>query len=193
MIRWWLVLAFGLIAWRGGLAAVWLVRGDALSVFVGASEAFAVGLGVWNLVAARRWDVGPGALVCAASHVAAGYVSPGAGAAVWLVHAVAGVIVVQWALRAWFGSRFSLGVPNFVCLAEFGPYRVIRHPQMALCVLLRVLVLASNPTVENVAWFVAYLGLVVCGVVAEERFLATVPEWVRYARGVRWRLMPGVW
>lgn len=193
MIRWWLLLAWALVAWRGGLAVVWIAREDVLGVFVGCSELFAVGLGLWNVLKARVWDTSPGALVCAASHVAAGYVSPGVGAALWVVQAVVVVVVFQWVLRAWFGARFSLGVPNFVSLAEFGPYRVIRHPQMALCVVLRVLVLVSNPTVENVRWFAAYVGLVVVGVLSEERFLARVPVWRRYAGEVRYRLVPGVW
>jgi protein-S-isoprenylcysteine O-methyltransferase Ste14 len=85
----------------------------------------------------------------------------------------------------------SFGLLPAVRTLRFGgAYRWVRHPVYAAYTLQSVGYLVSNATARNVAIVVVALAFQVLRVLNEERVLATVPEYERYRRQTRWRLIP---
>lgn len=103
------------------------------------------------------------------------------------------ILLAKIAARVALGQSHSAGPSTWLALVERGPYRWVRHPQMLLGILSRVVIWVGHPNAVNA---VALGAATVCGVLVivwEESFLATEPAYVAYSRRVPWRLVPGVW
>ena len=74
-----------------------------------------------------------------------------------------------------------------------GAYRIVRHPIYAGYALSDLGYVLENPKATNVALALAVLVFQVLRIRAEEQCLLGDAEYVRYARVVRHRLVPGVW
>lgn len=96
-----------------------------------------------------------------------------------------------FALLALASLNRSFGILPAVRPLRFGgPYRWVRHPIYAGYAVQNLGYLASNASLWNVAILAAALGLQVLRVYNEERILSSVPEYARYMRQTRWRLLP---
>lgn len=74
-----------------------------------------------------------------------------------------------------------------------GPYAVVRHPVYASYLVMQVGYVLQAVSVRNLVIFVLATGVNVARALAEERLMLQTGPYARYARRVRWRLMPGVW
>ncbi len=73
-----------------------------------------------------------------------------------------------------------------------GPYRIVRHPIYASYLFVHAGVLWFNPSLWNVAAYMACWGLMIPRLLVEESHLRQDPAYVEYAQVVRYRLIPGV-
>jgi protein-S-isoprenylcysteine O-methyltransferase Ste14 len=78
-------------------------------------------------------------------------------------------------------------------LVRVGPYAVVRHPIYASYFLLQSGYLLQSISLRNALVIMLASGCNVGRALAEERVLATSPQYEEYRRQVRWRLFPGVW
>jgi len=78
-------------------------------------------------------------------------------------------------------------------LVTRGPYAVVRHPIYAAYLFLQSGYLLQSLAVWNVLVMLFATGCNVGRAMAEERVLGDGGEYGAYRRGVRWRLLPGVW
>jgi protein-S-isoprenylcysteine O-methyltransferase Ste14 len=111
----------------------------------------------------------------------------------WLEASMVVVVALKVLCRLWLGVSFSAGPSTWVGLVASGPYRIVRHPLMALALVSRVILFASMPNGINAIAAVADLGAILLAIAIEEAFLRDQPAWAAYAGRVRWRLCPGVW
>lgn len=95
------------------------------------------------------------------------------------------------ALLALASLNRSFGLLPAVRTLRFGgPYRWVRHPIYAAYAVQNAGYLVSNASTRNLVIVVAALVFQVLRVYNEERVLAEVPEYARYMRETRWRLLP---
>jgi protein-S-isoprenylcysteine O-methyltransferase Ste14 len=73
-----------------------------------------------------------------------------------------------------------------------GPYRILRHPMYAGYLLTQIAYLLNDPSVWNLAVYVAAFGLQVGRILAEERVLNRDPAYRQFAAAVPYRLAPGI-
>lgn len=78
-------------------------------------------------------------------------------------------------------------------LVQRGPYAVVRHPIYASYLLLQVGYVLQSISLRNILVMIIASGCNVGRAIVEDRLLATNEEYRGYRRGVRWRLLPGVW
>ena len=94
-------------------------------------------------------------------------------------------------------AKLALG-RSFGCVAAnrglkfAGPYRFVRHPMYLGYLLTHVGFLVVNASAWNVATYVICYGLQVPRLLAEERWLGRDERYRKYARVVRFRLIPGI-
>jgi protein-S-isoprenylcysteine O-methyltransferase Ste14 len=74
-----------------------------------------------------------------------------------------------------------------------GMYRVVRHPIYAGFFVFLAAYVLQNMTVMNAVIYVAYVAVQVMRMAAEERVLCRDPEYARYTRQTRWRVLPLVY
>jgi protein-S-isoprenylcysteine O-methyltransferase Ste14 len=110
--------------------------------------------------------------------------------------AAAGVLLGIWAMtsKPFFTPVVRVRPAQRHPVASSGPYRLVRHPEA----LGAILVDLAIPLILGSPW--AYAPAVVVGSIAVLRaaledgaLRAELPGYAGYARGVRWRLVPGVW
>ncbi len=77
-------------------------------------------------------------------------------------------------------------------VVEGGMYQVVRHPLYAGYVMSHLGVILSSPTPWNVVCWLITDSAQVGRIHYEEQLLSEDPQYVRYQRRVRWRLVPGV-
>ncbi len=115
----------------------------------------------------------------------------------WPVHAnvvfVAGGVVAVTAFLS-LGRSFAI-LPAVRGIVRGGPYALVRHPAyLGEMAMITACCLASPaPAVMDFWPAAAAVAAVVFRIGAEERVLATSPDYQAYARRVRWRLVPGLW
>jgi len=182
---------FGMVALVGGLLV-----GSVLAVLYGLGEFVAVYYGLRNLREAVAVDRRVVAWVVPVAYAAGCVVLP-VGSSVglsWFVVVLSGATLVAaiWC-RLTLGAAVSLGLPTWVDVVTTGPYGVVRHPAMALALLSRVWFVVGHFCWLNVVVSLMWAVVVVFSVVVEEEWLVKWASWRRYAAGVRWRLVPGVW
>lgn len=116
--------------------------------------------------------------------------------ALGLVLLVAGVAVAHSALRT---NPFAVTVVRHQ--AERGhvvvtawPYSVVRHPMYVGLVLQDISIPLWLGSIAGVLASIVPAALLMVRIVGEEHLLSrSFPEYSRYIREVRWRLVPGVW
>lgn len=114
-----------------------------------------------------------------------------------LVPPLIGASVVLMGITIQVMAKIALGrslglVPAHRGLKLNGPYRFVRHPMYAGYALSHVGFLLMNPTLWNVAMYVACTGLQIFRLLAEERLLRRDPRYRHYQTEVRCRLVPGI-
>ncbi|MHC4916138.1 MAG: methyltransferase family protein [Planctomycetota bacterium] len=110
------------------------------------------------------------------------------------------------AAQVLFAAGTALAIPSLCCLGRSfavlpalrqvvarGPYRLLRHPAYAGECLLLLSCLLAGPGWAPLGALTAAILSVVLRVRLEEALLGSDPAYADYARGVRWRLLPGVW
>jgi protein-S-isoprenylcysteine O-methyltransferase Ste14 len=73
-----------------------------------------------------------------------------------------------------------------------GLYRFVRHPMYAAYLVVHIGTLLLLPNLWNLGVYAIVWGAMAMRIRAEERLLATDPDYVEYSARTRWRLIPGV-
>lgn len=161
--------------------------------------AYAVGEGVvcvgalLNVLRRVETDRRPVALLVPVLYLSGCFVVPVGDVGGWLAASMWAVSVAALVCRLWMLQSITVGVPSWHRLVDGGPFRVVRHPCMALSLLGRVVFVAGNPSAWNAAVLAVSVAAAVLEVLIEEGFLRRQAAWCRYAAGVRWRLCPFLW
>ena len=87
-------------------------------------------------------------------------------------------------------SMGAVAAHRGLCLR--GPYRFVRHPMYAGYLMGHLGFLAVNPSLWNLAVYVACYALQIPRLFLEEEFLGVDPRYREYQTQVRFRLIPGV-
>jgi protein-S-isoprenylcysteine O-methyltransferase Ste14 len=116
---------------------------------------------------------------------------PPVGVTVGLWLQVAGLAVCVAAFIA-LGRSFGFA-PADRGVRRRGPYAIVRHPVYAGYVLLQLGYLSQSLSIRNALVMIFVSGCNLGRIRAEERFLATGPEYASYRAAVRWKLVPGLW
>jgi protein-S-isoprenylcysteine O-methyltransferase Ste14 len=113
----------------------------------------------------------------------------GDGSWILLVPALAGYALILWSL-ATLGSRFGIA-PADRGLVYCGPYRLLRHPMYLGELVFRAVMTFSSFDLGFACLIALALFVIQClRIVGEEKI---IDGYDRYARIVRWRLVPGIW
>jgi protein-S-isoprenylcysteine O-methyltransferase Ste14 len=117
--------------------------------------------------------------------------------ALGLIAVAAGYALCFWAMAVnrFFSSVVRIQTDRGQYVIAVGPYAYVRHPGYLAGI---VIMVASGPALGS--WIaaailvVASLPFLLHRAVTEDRVLiAELPGYRRYARRVRWRLLPGIW
>ena len=95
------------------------------------------------------------------------------------------------------GGKMSLGysfglLPANRGVMERGLYRIVRHPIYLGYLLTHIPFLAAHPSAWNAAVLLVGDAALIVRAFYEEQTLGRDPQYVRYCRDVRWRLVPGI-
>jgi protein-S-isoprenylcysteine O-methyltransferase Ste14 len=95
------------------------------------------------------------------------------------------------------GGKMSLGysfglLPANRGVMERGLYRIVRHPIYLGYFLTHIPFLAAHPSAWNAAVLLAGDAALIVRALYEEETLGRDPQYVRYCRTVKWRLVPGI-
>lgn len=109
---------------------------------------------------------------------------------VYLVIQLAGLVGVVASLGV-LGRSFGI-VAADRGLKTGGPYAIVRHPTYLSYLITQSGYLLQNPSFWNLALVLVTMACQIGRIRAEERVLGQDEAWRRYARRVRFRLIPGV-
>jgi protein-S-isoprenylcysteine O-methyltransferase Ste14 len=105
---------------------------------------------------------------------------------------IAGIgLIIVIAGKISLGYSFGLLPANRGVMSR-GVYRIIRHPIYLGYLLNHVPYLLSHPSAWNMAVLVAGDTALIVRAFYEEQTLSLDPQYLRYCKTVRWRLVPGV-
>jgi protein-S-isoprenylcysteine O-methyltransferase Ste14 len=190
---WW-VLFLGFVCIRLWVLSGMLAVGGIFALALGAVEFLALLWGVVNAVTASHREYSLLGLWPPVAYALGLFVLPVDRAIPSFFSALctlSGLLLTSWALLC-LRTRFSVGPTCWVGLCDWGPYRLIRHPQLAARMLLCVGVLLGVRSVPDALACGAALILTATVILAEEAALSRLPEWVGYRSRVRHALVPGV-
>lgn len=194
MLSWWCGFALLLVC-RISLCARLLSTQQVEALGLVLIEGVSIVLGCINAVVAERRDERLLGLAVPAAYAAGILLLPHSGnefvALRWFVFCGA-VSLSTWGLVC-LRERFSLAASSWVSLCDGGPYRWIRHPQLAGRLLIVVAVAMSGVDAVGLVRLAGCVVLTLTVIEVEESMLRGVGPWVEYARRVAWRLCPGVW
>ena len=105
--------------------------------------------------------------------------------------------IVAFGLAIVVGGKISLGssfgvLPANRGVMERGLYRFVRHPIYLGYLITHVPFLAAHPSGWNAAVLITGDVALVVRAFYEEQTLGQDPQYVRYCRSVKWRLLPGI-
>lgn len=100
-------------------------------------------------------------------------------------------LLARMVCTLFLGRSFGLVAANRG-VKRSGPYRLVRHPIYASYLFVHAGILWFNPSLWNVAAYVACWSLMIPRILVEEEHLRQDPAYVEYAQAVRYRLIPGV-
>lgn len=100
-------------------------------------------------------------------------------------------LIIQVHAKLTLGCSFGC-VPAHRGLKLTGPYRFVRHPMYAGYLVGHLAFLLMNPTVWNGMVYAVCYALQVPRLLAEERLLASDPQYRAYQTAVQDRLIPGI-
>lgn len=190
------VITAAMLLWRWCFVVVAVKFGGDVGLVYGAGELVGLVLGVMNELRCKARDVRPVGLLSPVVFVVGSMMVPvqGEGHAfiAWLL--LSTYLLTVYA-RLVQGAAFSVGVSTFVRLVERGPFAIVRHPEYALAVAGRLLVLAAWPSWWNAGMLAAFVAGVLVLIPIEETFLqeTTCGDYGKLRQRVRWRLVPWVW
>lgn len=194
MFYWWSAFAL-LLGCRVWLCCGMLASTRIETIGLALIEAVSIVLGSLNAVAAKRRDYRPIGLVVPAAYAAGIMLLPASGETLlaerWILFVVA--VLLSTCALACLGRRFSLGPTAWLSLCDWGPYRLIRHPQLAARLLIVLAVTISGVEAADLARLAGCVALTLAVIEVEESMLRNVGAWADYAARVKWRLCPGVW
>jgi protein-S-isoprenylcysteine O-methyltransferase Ste14 len=157
-------------------------------------EGASILLGCANAMIAERRDRRTVGLVVPAAYAIGIFLLPASGVDLvlirWLVFCIA-VGLSAWGLVC-LRERFSIAASSWVSLCDWGPYRVIRHPQLAGRLLIVVAVAMSGVDAIGLVRLAGCVVLTLTVIEIEESTLRGIGAWREYARRVRWQIVPGV-
>lgn len=188
-----LILSYLAIWIRGMIAVVCIASGDLVAACYGIAELVVLTFTCVNYRDARLDRRRLGQLVPILYLV--GYVVVPTSRPTPPLFQVLGLFHLTATIYAVFtlGKGYTAGVHSWRVLVDRGPYRLVRHPLLLLGIVGRVIMIAAHFTLLNLLGGVLFLLATLVVLYLEETFLHTVPEWSRYAKRVKWRLLPGVW
>lgn len=100
-------------------------------------------------------------------------------------------LVIVVAGKISLGCSFGL-LPANRGVMERGLYRIVRHPIYLGYLMTHIPFLASHPSSWNIVVLLTGDLALVVRALFEERTLARDPQYARYCRIVKWRLVPGI-
>jgi protein-S-isoprenylcysteine O-methyltransferase Ste14 len=114
-----------------------------------------------------------------------------------LISEAAAAMLLGVGLLVVVGGKISLGysfglLPANRGIMERGLYRIVRHPIYLGYLLTHIPFLAAHPSGWNAAVLLAGDAALVVRALYEEETLGRDPQYVRYCKAVRWRLVPGI-
>lgn len=189
-IGWW--TAWGVMAaYRLLQVVLMMYAGNLLGWLLIVPETLALGFGIVNAFVAKERDyrlVGLWVPFCYAAGI---FVI--SGHAVKTSLPATSLFIVAEALSLWallcLQTRFSVAAAAWVSLCDRGPYRWIRHPQLAARLLF---VLACTLSAGDLVGLAVAGAMTISVVLVEEGMLLGIPAYQSYAQRVRYRLIPGV-
>jgi protein-S-isoprenylcysteine O-methyltransferase Ste14 len=191
---WWLGF-FALVAVRWLLLCGLVMSGRMEALGLAALECVALVLGVVNAVVSEDKDYRPRGFVVPICYALGVWLMPGGGESFLLARWVL-FLIALW-LSTWglvcLGQRFSIGSSAWVSLCDWGPYGVIRHPQLFARLLILVSVAVSGVDWQGVALLTACACLTFIVIDLEESLLTQFEAWRNYRDRVCWRLLPGLY
>lgn len=111
----------------------------------------------------------------------------------WIKNVMTALITILWGIFAW--ASFGIGVKasnltNRGIVAN-GPYRFVRHPAYSakLLIWLIMCIFFNQYTTGIILGFIA---IYILRAWTEERHLSRDPEYIKYKKIVKWKMIPGV-
>jgi protein-S-isoprenylcysteine O-methyltransferase Ste14 len=193
MLYWWIGFVV-LFACRVWLCIQLLSTHQVEAVGLVLIESASILLGCANAVVADRRDDRLVGLAVPAAYAAGIWLLPPSGSLLigtrWTVFVVA-VGLSAWGLVS-LRERFSIAASSWVSLCDWGPYRWIRHPQLAGRLLIVTAVAMSGVDTVDLLRLAGCVVLTLTVIEIEESMLRSIDAWREYSRRVRWQLCPGV-
>ena len=114
-----------------------------------------------------------------------------------LIPEAAAAMLLGLGLMVVVGGKMSLGcsfglLPANRGVMERGLYRIVRHPIYLGYLLTHIPFLAAHPSGWNAAVLIAGDAALIVRALYEEETLGRDPQYVRYCKTVKWRLVPGI-
>jgi protein-S-isoprenylcysteine O-methyltransferase Ste14 len=192
ILHWLIVIVTALV--KLAVCSLCILSGQLLAVLYAVSELLCMSFGLWNALAKKDFDRSFSGLLVPAMYwlssvVIPTHAAPGLGLSVLL----ALLIAAQIGSYLYLGKAYTMGVSTWTGLVATGPYRVIRHPQLALQLLRRFVFVLGYPCPWNFFSGCFFVAAVVTVILIEERYLSGFVEYNRYALSVPWRLLPRIW
>ncbi len=189
---WWLGTVLMIVVRVFLLAVLWR-EDNVVSLIVFFVELIALTLGVMNLIVSKDRDYSFGGLYVSAAYASGVALFPRGLEIHWIsaFGSLLGIALSTWALL-YLGWRFTVGGTSWVSLCDRGPYRYIRHPQLAARLLILASLLPSLQTeIQHLHVAAAFL-ITVTVIEIEEMALRRKSEYRAYVRRVPYTILPRV-
>ena len=114
-----------------------------------------------------------------------------------IIPEVAAAMLLGLGLLVVVGGKISLGysfglLPANRGVKERGLYRLVRHPIYLGYLLTHIPFLAAHPSGWNAAVLLTGDAALIVRALYEEQTLVRDPQYVKYCKAVKWRLVPGI-